>query len=48
MDWLFGVVLGEALDLSIELAEAGSVERFELTLPRCLLARFRGRKAKEP
>ena len=49
MNWLLGVVFGEALDLDIKLAKtAMRLEPVEFTLPRCLLARFLGRKAKEP
>ena len=49
VDWLLGIVLGKALDLDIALAEINlAYEPNLFTLPRCLLARFRGRKAKEP
>lgn len=49
MDWLLGIVFGEALDLDIKSAKiAVTLEPMKFTLPRCLLARFLGRKAKEP
>ena len=47
--WLLGIVFGEALDLDITLAKlAVKYEPVGYTLPRCLLARFLGRKAKDP
>ena len=49
MDRFLGVIFREALDLDIQLAKfAVTNEPVEPTLPRCLLARFLGRKAKEP
>lgn len=49
VDWLLGIVFGEALDLDIKLAKtAMRLGPIDFTLPRCLLARFLGRKAKEP
>lgn len=49
MDWLLRVVFGEALDLDIKLAKMIEIhEPIEITLPRCLLARFLGKNAKEP
>ena len=49
MDGFLGVVFRKALDLDLQLAKfAVTYEPIELTLPRCLLARFLGRKAKEP
>lgn len=49
VDRLLGIVFGEALDLDINLAKmAVGIEPIDFTLPRCLLARFLGRKAKEP
>ena len=47
MDWFFRVVFGKALDLDIDLASS-RYKWIQRTLPRCLLARFLGRKAKEP
>ena len=49
MDGLLGVILRKALDLDFQLTKfAVTYEPIEFTLPRCLLARFLGRKAKEP
>ncbi len=49
VDWLLGVVFGEALDLDLVSAKSAVVHGpIEFTLPRCLLARFLGRKAKDP
>ena len=49
VDWLLGIVFGEALDLKTRLAVIVVIHApIEFTLPRCLLARFLGKKAKEP
>ncbi len=49
VNWFFRVVFGEALDLDIQLANFALTHGLiEITLPRCLLARFLGRKAKDP
>lgn len=49
MDRVLGVIFREALDLDLQLAKfAVTNELIKPTLPRCLLARFLGRKAKEP
>ena len=49
VDRLLGVVFRKALDLDLYLANfAVTYEPIELTLPRCLLARFLGRNAKDP
>ncbi len=51
MNGLFWIVLGEALDLkttSVGAQHPAGGHEMWLTFPRCLEARFLGRKAKEP